>query len=229
MKLVTWRNTALILGAVCGYQCWQGCARDPAPATASAADGPRAAVGPATPSTTTPTTGAAGPSHTGHRAPAREVPALPTRTFYGLRIPRWAMHFAPEPGEKLRDYRDRILPIVLAAIAPQRERVARMRDELGLDAHQRAELDGAAEEAAAAIQDEVMKAVLGGELQPAALLPMTAVATTRELLDIVERGNARFLRGLLPEQRTRLASRRFDFADYLVFSTRWEDALGAHL
>jgi hypothetical protein len=47
----------------------------------------------------------------------------------------------------------------------------------------------------------------------------------RELLDIVERGNRRFLEALRDDQRAALAQHPFDFGDYLVFSTRWEDAL----
>jgi hypothetical protein len=31
---------------------------------------------------------------------------------------------------------------------------------------------------------------------------------------------------LTPAQQTELASNHFDFADYLLFSTDWEDALG---
>jgi hypothetical protein len=146
--------------------------------------------------------------------------------FYGFKIPAWAMRLAPQPGEPLRDYRDRMLPLAQRAIAPQRARVARMRDDFAtLDAHQRAELDGAVQEAASAIQDRVMNGILSGELRPATFKPMTGVTMAREVLDIIDRGNTRFQNALTPDQRTRLASHRFDFADYLLFSTRWEDAL----
>ena len=53
---------------------------------------------------------------------------------------------------------------------------------------------------------------------------MTGVTLARDVLDIVDRGNTRFVGALTPDQR---AASTFDFADYLLFSTRWEDALGA--
>src|SRR5262249_12413114 len=46
----------------------------------------------------------------------------------GFAVPSWAMWLAPHPGEDLRSYRDRMLPLAKAAIAPQRARVARSRD-----------------------------------------------------------------------------------------------------
>ena len=159
--------------------------------------------------------------------PAVAAPAETGRSFHGFKIPAWVMHLLPQPGEPLRDYRDRILPLAQTAIAPQRARVARMRDDFAaLDAHQRAALDGAVQDAARAIQDRVTNGLLSGELRPATFKPMTGVAVARDVLDIVDRGNTRFLSSLTPDQRTRLASHRFDFADYLVFSARWEDALG---
>ena len=42
---------------------------------------------------------------------------------------------APRPGETMRDYRDRVLPIAELAIAPQRARVARTRDDFATLAH----------------------------------------------------------------------------------------------
>jgi hypothetical protein len=56
---------------------------------------------------------------------------------------------------------------------------------------------------------------------------MTGVALARDVLDLVDRGNTRFLGTLRPDQRTSLASHRFDFADYLLFTAHWEDALHA--
>jgi len=56
-------------------------------------------------------------------------------------------------------------------------------------------------------------------------LVLAGVGMARELLDIVERGNRRFLAALRDDQRAALAEHPFDFGDYLVFSTRWEDAL----
>jgi hypothetical protein len=121
-----------------------------------------------------------------------------------------------------------MLPLAVAAIAPQRARVARSLDSSAalahLDSRQRAELDAATRDTAAALQDRVLTAVLGDELAPATFKPMAAVAMARELLG-VERGNRRFLDALRDDQRAALARHPFDFGDYLVFSTRWEDAL----
>ncbi|HMG25020.1 MAG TPA: hypothetical protein VK607_26970, partial [Kofleriaceae bacterium] len=78
---------------------------------------------------------------------------------------------------------------------------------------------------AAALQDRVMAAVLDGELMPATFKPMLGVGVARELLDIVARGQRRFVDSLRDDQRASLAQHPFDFGDYLVFSTRWEDAL----
>lgn len=147
----------------------------------------------------------------------------------GFTVPSWAVWLAPHPGEDLRSYRDRMLPLAKAAIAPQRARVARSRDAFaqlaGLDDHQRAELDAAAHETAAAIEDRVMAAVIGGELMPLTFKPMTGVSVARELLELVARGNQRFVAGLRDDQRAKLAQHPFDFGDYLVFATPWEDAL----
>jgi len=217
MTLVTWRNTALALAVICGIQRYQSCTSADPPAAHSApapCEGPRVAAAP--PATPRPSPAA-----------SLDAPAAATaRTFHGVTIPAWAMRLAPQRGETLRAYRDRILPLAELAVAPQRARVARMRDEFAqLDAHQRAELDAAVAGAARAIQDRVLAALAGGELTPSTFRPMTGVALARDVLDIVDRGNARFLGSLTPDQQTRLASHRFDFADYLLFTARWEDAL----
>ena len=217
MTLLTWRTTALALAVICSVQRYQTCTRADAPA-AQSAPAPREVqrVADAPPATPRPSP-----------APSLDAPAPATgRSFHGFTIPAWAMRLAPQRGETLRAYRDRILPLAELAVAPQRARVARMRDELPqLDPHQRAELDAAVADAARAIQDRVMAALAGGELAPSTFRPMTGVAIARDVLDIVDRGNARFLGSLTPDQQTRLASHRFDFADYLLFTARWEDAL----
>jgi hypothetical protein len=222
-----WRNLALVLAVVCAFQQWRSCTRSHASLAPATAEQATAAV----PAGSTGSVGSTATSvENGRSHTAR--PALPeesgARTFYGFKIPAWVMHFAPQPGENLRDYRDRMLPLVRTAIAPQRARVSRALDDFGaLDAHQRAELDGAVQEAAAAIQDRVMNGVLSGELRPGTFKPMTGVTVARDVLDIIDRGNTRFQNSLTPDQRTRLASHRFDFADYLLFSSRWEDAFAA--
>ena len=149
--------------------------------------------------------------------------------LYGFQVPGWVAWLAPRPDEDLPAYRDRMLPLALATIAPQRARVARSRDSFAalanLDPRQRAELDAATRDTAAALQDRIMTAVLGGELSPATFKPMAGVAIARDLLDIVGRGNRRFLDSLRDDQRAALAQHPFDFGDHLVFSTHWEDAL----
>jgi hypothetical protein len=54
---------------------------------------------------------------------------------------------------------------------------------------------------------------------------MSGVSVARELLELVARGNQRFVAGLRDDQRAKLAQHPFDFGDYLVFATPWEDAL----
>lgn len=224
MKLVGWRNLALVLGAICCVQLWRGCTRA-TPAAMTASSDCRAPT--ATASSDRPDLPAIGSPARSTVRPTVTAPAEAGRSFYGFKVPAWVMHLLPQPGEPLRDYRDRILPLAQGAIAPQRARVARTRDDFAtLDAHQRAELDGAVQDAARAIQDRVTNGLVSGELRPATFKPMTGVALARDILDIVDRGNTRFVNSLTPDQRTRLASHRFDFADYLVFSARWEDALG---
>ena len=216
MTLVTWRNATFVLAVICGYQRWSGCthAASSSPAVASDDHG------------TSTSRDAPRPWTAPTRPPALEAPSAPARTFYGFKLPAVVARLAPQPGETMRDYRDRVLPVVGLAIAPQRARVARTRDDFGtLDAHQRAELDGAVQEAATAIQARVMDAIGSGELHPGTFKPMTGVTIARDLLDIVDRGNTRFQRSLTPDQRTQLASHRFDFADYLLFTAPWENAL----
>jgi hypothetical protein len=224
MSSAHWRTLCLGLAATCGVLLWRDCAGrsgDPRPA----ADCPRpvplargerpASAEPAEP--------------TDREAPAPTEPTEIGPTLYGIELPPWLVWIAPHPGEDLRRYRDRMLPLAVAAIAPQRARVARSLDSFAalahLDPRQRAELDTATRDTAAALQDRVLAAVLDGDLAPATFKPMAAVGVTRELLDIVERGNRRFLDALRDDQRAALAQHPFDFGDYLVFSTRWEDAL----
>jgi hypothetical protein len=215
MTVVTWRNTALVLAAICAYQRYQGCTHAAAPIQPAASE--------ARPATATPTT--AMPALPA--APSLDPPvAGHGKSFYGFQVPAWAMRLAPQRGETLRAYRDRILPLAQAAVAPQRARVARTRDDFAqLDPHQRAELDAAVADAAKAIQDRILAAFATGELRPATFKPMAGVAIARDVLDIVDRGNTRFVSSLTPDQQTQLASHRFDFADYLLFTAPWEDAV----
>jgi len=223
MSPTAWRNLCVLLGAVCIVQLWRGCNTAPAVAIGSdcrvlvASHDPVAPVRPRV-------------EPAGATAPSPSAgDGDPTVGAYGFTVPSWAAWLTPHPGEDLRSYRDRMLPVALAVIAPQRARVARSRERFAalanLDAHQRAELDGAAQETGAALQDRVMEAVLGGELSPTTFKPMAGVGFARDLLDIVDRGNHRFLAALRDDQRAQLARHPFDFGDYLVFATPWEDAL----
>jgi len=214
MTIVTWRNATFALAVICGYQRWNSCSHATSSAPAAAVERGTSSTSDAPHSWTAPT-----------RPPSLETASEPARTFYGFKLPAVVSRLAPRPGESMRDYRDRLLPIVELAVAPQRARVARTRDDFALDAHQRAELDASVQEAATAIQARVMEAIASGELRPGTFKPMTGVTITRDLLDIVERGNTRFQGSLTPDQRTQLASHRFDFADYLLFTAPWENAL----
>jgi hypothetical protein len=220
VTLVSWRNAALVLAATCIYQSWRGWG---APTSAAAQ-----------PAGADPALAACLATHSLHDSLARadsrgeHARELTNRRYrvFGIDVPGWALHFLPQPGERLRDYRDRMLPLAELAIAPQRERVARLRDALpALDARQRAELDAAVQDAATAIQQRIMTGIANGELAPSSFKPMAGVEVARDVLDLVDRGNTQFLSSLTPEQRTALASNRFDFADYLTFSAHWEDAL----
>jgi hypothetical protein len=221
-----WRNLCFALGALCIAQLWRGCG-----ATQELAAPPEC------PSISDRTT-AEQPSAIRDRTRGEAEPPSSARAAddsaegggpFPFPTPTWARWLAPQPGEDLRTYRDRLLPLALAVVAPHRARVARSRNSFAelahLDAHQRAELDDAAQEAAAALQDRVLDAVLSGELAPAAFKPMAGVSVARDLLEIVDRGNRRFVGALHDDQRAQLAQHPFDFSDYLVFSTRWEDAL----
>lgn len=228
MTATRWRALCFVLGGVCLVQLWRGCRAAPsdlAPGSPCAAPLVRAAAGTAARDAITP---APAPDETAAGA-AAAADADQGIALYGVRVPAWLAWFAPQPGEDLRSYRDRMLPLAQAAIAPQRARVARSRDSFAelvhLDPRQRAELDAATDDTATALEDRVIGAVVGGELAPATFKPMTGVAVARDLLDIVARGNQRFLDALRPDQRAALARHPFDFGDYLVFSTRWEDAL----
>jgi hypothetical protein len=239
MSARRWRAACLAVGAVCLVLLWRDCGRAPAEPRAiaecagarvvsraerAASGGPRRSAGVAEGRAE-----AEAEAEAEAGAGAGSAGADDGMMLYGVRLPGWAMWLAPHPGEDLRAYRDRMLPLAVAAIAPQRARVARSRDSFAelahLDGRQRAELDAAVDETATALQERVLNAVLGGELAPATFKPMAGAEMARDLLDIVGRGNRRFVAALRADQRAALAQHPFDFGDYLVFSTRWEEAL----
>lgn len=202
--MISWRNATIVLALVCCIQRWQSCTHEPVVVE-------HVVEAPATK-----------PSGLVQAfAAATDRPVVAKRSFFGFKPPMWAQGLLPQAGENLLAYRDRILPLAQTAIAPQRARVAKLRDHL--PETQRVALDAAVADTAKAIEDRVAQAVLGGELQQ--LKPMTGVAMARELLDIVDRGNSEFVSSLSADARAQLAASKFDFADYLVFGTKWEDAL----
>ncbi|HEU4614524.1 MAG TPA: hypothetical protein VFS15_20655 [Kofleriaceae bacterium] len=226
---MSWRNLSIILALLCTYQAWRGCNRRPPAADDTAAaectpDSPRRFT--SSSSTESRTHEAAAPSSDDSEPP----PDSPGLKIGGFKVPAWAMWLAPQPGENLLDYRDRIVPIAQAAIAPQRARVARGRDDFArianLDSQQRAQLDATVQQAQTEIQDKVMGSLMSGDLMPANFKPMTGVALARDVLDVVDHANQRFISTLREDQKEALAHHPFDFADYLLFSARWEDALG---
>jgi len=222
-----WRTTALVLGLACGWMQWRACNR-PAVVKQTVAD--------CKPSSTDRThTYSSSSLRDDDRSSDDTEPPPPVApkplgaAGFGVTIPSWARSLAPQPGEDLRDYRDRMIPLAQLAVAPQRARLVRGRDDFakvaGLDENQKAALDATAKETATAIQDRLFNAVLSGEISPSTFKPMAGVALARDVLDIVDRGNKRFIGSLTDGQRTSLATHPFDFGDYLVFSTRWEDAI----
>jgi hypothetical protein len=216
---MSWRTVSFVLATACSVLLWRDCTRTSPPAApAAASSSPRAA------------------SHSHETfTDDREPPPAPPPAgggiaFYGFQVPGWAVALAPQPGEDMLAYRDRVLPIAQAAVAPQRARVARSRDDFaaiaGLDTHQRQVLDAAAQEAATAIEERVLGAALSGDFNPATFKPMTGVEAARDVLDSITRADQKFRASLDDRQRALLAQHPFDFADYLLFSTRWEDVLG---
>ena len=222
---MSWKRLAILLALTCGYQLYRDCTRPGR--RREIVECPKVETPRVSPSAM------AGFSDDAQPSGATERPALVGAGFhaygFSVTVPPWAMFFVPQKGEDAKSYKDRMLPIALKAIAPQRARVARSRDELAqlihMDTHQRAELDGATTETASALENRVMTAFASGEFDPATFKPMTGVTLAKDLIDDVEHGNQRWQASLSDEQRAKLAQHPFDFGDYLVFSTPWEDLL----
>jgi len=214
MKLVTWRNATLVLAVICGVQRYAACTH-------------RSATAHETSSSSTPESSPRESHPFSTPAPDPALPATPAKppSFHGVKIPPMIARFLPQPGEPLRAYRDRMLPLAELVMAPQRARVARIRDKLALAPAQRAELDTAVTETATAIENRILAGLANGEIDPHSLTPMGGIAVARDVLDTIDRGNTRFQSTLDAEQRASLGPLHFDFADYLVFSARWEDVL----
>jgi hypothetical protein len=225
---MTAKQLCVVLSIVCVVQTWRACNR-PAPAATTAAadhaseDAPSRNHG----FDSAPGEHDGDPGAT-QTTEADEAP--PSASINGFKLPAWTLYFAPVPGESMLSYRDRMLPLAQAAIAPHRERVARGRDDFAakahLDSQQRAQLDAAVTDAAQQIEDRVMNSLLSGQLMPSTFKPMTGVTLARDVLDTIDKANQKFVAGLREDQKAELAKHPFDFADYLLFSARWEDALG---
>jgi hypothetical protein len=218
-----WRTIALCLGALCGWQAWRGCNRPDVPPAADCAK-----------ATHERSTNYVSSDLDRSGREDVEPPRAPSQpgdgpSFYGVKVPPWAMAMLPAPGEDLRAYRDRMIPLAQIALAPHRARVASSLEDFAAKAHlderQTAELDATTKETAQAIQDRLFNAALSGELAPKNFKPMAGVGVARDVLDIVDKANRKFVGGLREDQRTTLSQHPFDFGDYLLFSTRWEDAI----
>jgi hypothetical protein len=227
---MSWRNFSFVLAALCLFQAWRACDRPPSAPAKTAECAPATSTSSSRTTTAWRSTDTHDSANNNSDRGEPEEPAAFGPSINGFKLPAWTLWLAPHPGESMLDYRDRMMPLAQAALAPHRNRVARGRDDfakqVGLDPTQRAQLDGAVHEAATAIQDKVMGSLLAGDLSPSTFKPMTGVALARDLLDTIDVANRKFLASLREDQRARLRQHPFDFADYLLFSARWEDALG---
>lgn len=236
MSATGWRNVAAVLALLCLVMAWRNCHRPRAAAPADAcADDERTRRADCSGRGDFGDDGSGSRSGRARSGGGSDDLAAEddeeNSPAWSVTAPAWVLWLAPQPGEDLLDYRDRIVPLAQAAVAPHRSRVDRGRDDFaaaaGLNSSQRAELDAAVEEAATAIQDRVMNAAFGGELLPSTFKPTTGVAVARDVLDAVDKANRRFQGTLRDDQRAALSKHPFDVADYLLFSTRWEDMIGA--
>lgn len=224
---MSWRNVALALGALCLFQTWRGCH------TPEARVEVRTAECDEQPARITHSSSWDDPSESttnAKRENGESIESAGGPRLGAIKLPAWSLWLMPHPGESMLDYRDRMVPLAQTVLAPQRARVARSRDDfakaVGLDSQQRAQLDGAVADAAGQIEDKLMNAFMSGDLAPSTFKPMTGVSLARDVLDVVDTANRRFVSSLREDQRAKMAQHPFDFADYLVFSARWEEALG---
>jgi hypothetical protein len=218
---MTWKHVSFALAAVLCVQTWRSCNREVPPPAPPEREACMKLVAQHTwddPSPPPP-----------DDEPEPPPPATGGPSFNGIQLPAWTAYFAPQPGEDLRSYRDRMLPLAQAALAPQRARVARSRDDFAavahLDSQQKALLDTQRQQAADRIEEKLLGGFLNGDFDPHTFKPMAGVSLARDVLDIVDDANQTFTASLREDQKAALAQHPFDFADYLLFGTRWEDAL----
>ncbi len=229
MSLLTWRRAAMAMGVCAAWLAWQnaglrrqvGDRRGAARADELAEPG--AAGQGALATALQPAARIAG--STGGEAESdhgEEAPPAPRR--------HWALELVRlREGEDLLAYRDRVLPIAQAVVAPQRVRVGHQRQAMEararLDARQQQELDAAVMDASDAIVNRVWQAVADQELWPRPR-PAAGVALAADLLTSVTAADRRFRATLRDDQRAALDESGFDVADYLLFSVPWEERFG---
>lgn len=219
---MSWRSAALLAGGLAAVLGWQNSClrhRRSSAATRARRDGATAPEAPASPAAAVAHADTANKEsepfdEEGEPAPARN----------------WELELVrPHPGEDLAAYRDRVLPIAQAVIAPQRTRVAAVRQRVAaaakLNARQLAELDAAVGEAADSIVNRVWDAIGSGEVWPR-LRPAAGVALAADLLTTVVGADRRFRAALSEEQLETVDREGFDIADYLLFSVPWEERFG---
>ncbi len=227
MSLLTWRRGALARGVCAAWLAWQnaglrrqvgdrrGAARAEEPAEPSAA-------GPGALATVQPSARIAGSAGGDQPGEESESPPAPRR--------HWALELVRlREGEDLLAYRDRVLPIAQAVVAPQRVRVGHQRQVMEararLDARQLQELDAAVMDASDAIVNRVCLAGADPELWPRPR-PSAGVALAADLLTSVTAADRRFRATLRDDQRAEVDESGFDVADYLFFSVPWEERFG---
>jgi hypothetical protein len=224
---MSWRSAALLAGGLAAVLGWQNSClrhRPGGAATRAPRDGTSARDG----SASAPRAATAAAALAERRGDEGE--AVDDETEPAPARPHWALELVrPRPGEDLAAYRDRVLPIAQAVIAPQRTRVAAVRQRVAaaakLDARQLAELDAAVGEASDAIVNRVWDAVGSGEVWPR-LRPAAGVALAADLLTAVVGADRRFRAALSAEQLATVDREGFDVADYLLFSVPWEERFG---
>jgi hypothetical protein len=170
------------------------------------------------------------PAAVDDEAPPPSADGEQAASAFGVQIPAWARWFLPEPGEDMMAYRDRLYPFARALVEPHRARVQRSLDDFDAHAHhtaaQHEALDTAVDDAATAIEDKVMEGITSGDLMPGNFKPATGLTYARQVLDAIDDADQHFLASLTADQREILAQHPFDFADYLLFHTHWEELIG---
>ena len=226
MSLLTWRRGAMAMGVCAAVLAWQNAGlrrqvRDRGGAEAARAEPvAEAAIGAGRGALAVQPVARIAGSAGGEES--EETPPPPRR--------HWALELVRlREGEDLLAYRDRVLPMAQAVVAPQRVRVGNQREAMmaraRLDARQQGELDAAVMDASDAIVNRVWQAVANQELWPRPR-PSAGVALAADVLASVTAADRRFRAALRDDQRAAVDESGFDVADYLLFSVPWEERFG---